>query len=169
MTIVKHRAIHEGVFAGVLMVIVCGSSFYFVDGSEISLRWARPIFDPIMGFGFVYFSYVLLAMIRSRGRLLVGGDDWIAEYRLYRPFPISKRVTVKKTKGMVLRSEPLRARLQRKGFEEWVDLVVIQNGREVIRVPANPKWLEDNYQETFDDWKRADRADPAVVPDTGAE
>lgn len=142
-----------GVIGAFGVAAFCGLLFLFVDGGEVPVLFLRPFFDPMMALTFALFAYVALMMVRSRGRLLVGGDDWIAEYRYYRPFPITNRVPVKKTTGMVLRIEPIRAHVGGGHLKDWVDLAVVQNGRELIRVAANPKWLKDSYHENFEEWK----------------
>ena len=153
MTIAQHR-VFTGGFLGVLG-IVAGTAFGFfvVEESQVSVLWLRPVFHPIMGFLFVFSSYVSLSLLWSRGKILVGGEDWIAEYHFVHPFPVRNRVTVSKTKGMVMRVEPIRPLPKYRGLEGWVELIVIQNGREVIRTVANPKWLKDDYEETFEQWK----------------
>ena len=160
--IARHRMLTSGLAIGFVFVLVSLVALLFVDPESLGSPVLASAWLPVMSLGFVFFSIAVSAILRSRGRVLVGGQGWLAPYHARFPRPLQEKAWVEDPDGLKLVVSELRPQFARGQFKSWIELVVVdKTGDEVVRCFANPAWLIDDYQERFEDWKDTQTITPA--------
>ena len=167
IVVAQHRI---GTALSVATAFVCVTAFcaFVVDVDSVSLRWIRPLWIPINVIGACMGSWILFCWLRSRGKALVGGPGWIAEYRYMSLRPLKGRVRVDDASRLKLRVRQEVRPPSGAHLKGWVELVVVDHKeREIVWTVANPKWLKEGFEEEFDRWKELSLSEKEMILRTG--
>ena len=139
-----------------LMVVL--ASCYLLFGADpekvpIVFRAARV---PAGCAGLLISVWLTFCLIRARGRVLVGGLGWIAEYRYMNLRPLKDWAEVDEASRLKLRVKHSARPPYDRQLKGWIELVVVDHReRELVWTVANPKWLNDDYEKRFERWREA--------------